>query len=72
MITPEGGRKIADFGIARMPLERNPHADRRDQGSPKYISPEQVVENARSSLGYFSLGVIPTKRDRLHPFNGEA
>jgi eukaryotic-like serine/threonine-protein kinase len=73
MITPEGRAKIADFGIARMRS-----AETRTQtgvilGSPKYISPEQVVgKRADHRSDIFSLGVILYEcLTGATPFNGE-
>src|SRR5207249_6834159 len=43
MITPEGRAKIADFGIARMRSSETRTQTGVIMGSPKYISPEQVV-----------------------------
>ncbi|NIR32765.1 MAG: protein kinase [Gammaproteobacteria bacterium] len=58
MLTPEGGLKIADFGIAHRPRD-----DTTDVsgllGSPRYMSPEQAEEaplNNQTDL--YSLGVV--------------
>ncbi len=73
LITSEGRAKIADFGIARMRS-----AETRTQtgvilGSPKYISPEQVVgKRADHRSDIFSLGVILYQcLTGATPFNGE-
>lgn len=73
LITSEGRAKLADFGIARMRS-----AETRTQtgiilGSPKYISPEQVVgKRADHRSDIFSLGVILYQcLTGATPFNGE-
>jgi serine/threonine-protein kinase len=59
MVTPDGLVKIADFGIARMRS-----ADRGGEyptvlGSPRYMSPEQVLrKRAEQRSDIFSLGVV--------------
>src|SRR6266852_1086446 len=59
MITPEGRAKIADFGIARMRSSETRTQTGVIMGSPKYISPEQVVgKRADHRSDIFSLGVI--------------
>ena len=59
MITPEGRAKIADFGIARMRSSETRTQTGVILGSPKYISPEQVVgKRADHRSDIFSLGVI--------------
>src|SRR5258708_26010172 len=50
MITPEGRAKIADFGIARMRSSETRTQTGVILGSPKYISPEQVV-GKRADIG---------------------
>ena len=58
IITRSGVVKITDFGIAHMPSTSKTHAG-MVLGSPKYMSPEQVVGKAvdgRSDI--FSLGVV--------------
>jgi serine/threonine protein kinase len=73
LITAQGRAKIADFGIARMRS-----AETRTQtgvilGSPKYLSPEQVVgKRADHRSDIFSLGVILYQcLTGGTPFNGE-
>ncbi len=58
IITPEGGVKITDFGIAKIE-QSNLTMEGQFLGTPNYMSPEQVTGEAvdgRSDL--FSLGVV--------------
>ena len=58
IITPEGGVKITDFGIAKIE-QSNLTTEGQFLGTPNYMSPEQVTGDAvdgRSDL--FSLGVV--------------
>jgi serine/threonine protein kinase len=58
MVSPAGVAKITDFGVAHMPASSMTQAG-RILGSPKYIAPEQVLEqpiDPRSDI--FSLGVV--------------
>ena len=73
MITPEGRAKIADFGIARMRSTETRTQTGVILGSPKYISPEQVVgKRADHRSDIFSLGVILYECiTGATPFNGE-
>lgn len=73
MITPEGRAKIADFGIARMRSSETRTQTGIILGSPKYISPEQVVgKRADHRSDIFSLGVILYESiTGATPFNGE-
>jgi len=73
MITPEGRAKIADFGIARMRSSETRTQTGVILGSPKYISPEQVVgKRADHRSDIFSLGVILYQGlTGVTPFNGE-
>jgi eukaryotic-like serine/threonine-protein kinase len=73
MITPEGRAKIADFGIARMRSSETRTQTGVILGSPKYISPEQVVgKRADHRSDTFSLGVILYEcLTGSTPFNGE-
>jgi len=73
LITPEGRAKIADFGIARMRTNESRTQTGVIMGSPKYISPEQVVgKRADHRSDIFSLGVILYQAlTGGTPFNGE-
>ena len=73
MITPEGRAKIADFGIARMRSSETRTQTGVILGSPKYISPEQVVgKRADHRSDIFSLGIILYEcLTGATPFNGE-
>ena len=73
MITPEGRAKIADFGIARMRSSETRTQTGVIMGSPKYISPEQIVgTRADHRSDIFSLGVILYEcLTGATPFNGE-
>jgi serine/threonine protein kinase len=58
MLLPDGGAKLMDFGIARLVLEQETAASSGFQGSPSYMSPEQVAGlrvDGRSDL--YSLAV---------------
>jgi serine/threonine-protein kinase len=59
MVMHDGLVKIADFGIARMrSAERNPD-NTPVLGSPRYMSPEQVLrKRAEAKSDIFSLGVV--------------
>jgi eukaryotic-like serine/threonine-protein kinase len=73
LITPDGRAKIADFGIARMRTNESRTQTGVIMGSPKYISPEQVVgKRADHRSDIFSLGVILYQSlTGGTPFNGE-
>jgi len=73
MITPDGRAKIADFGIARMRSSETRTQTGVILGSPKYISPEQVVgKRADHRSDIFSLGIILYEcLTGATPFNGE-
>jgi len=61
MITPQGRAKIADFGIARMRSSETRTQTGVILGSPKYISPEQVVgKRADHRSDIFSSGSSST------------
>ncbi len=73
LLTAEGRAKIADFGIARMRSSETRTQTGIILGSPKYISPEQVVgKRADHRSDIFSLGVILYQcLTGSTPFNGE-
>jgi serine/threonine-protein kinase len=58
MVSPEGVAKITDFGVVRMPSS-SMTVTGKVLGSPKYICPEQVLEQPLDPRGdIFSLGVV--------------
>jgi serine/threonine-protein kinase len=73
LVTADGRAKIADFGIARMRFSETRTQTGIILGSPKYISPEQVVgKRADHRSDIFSLGVILYQcLTGATPFNGE-
>ncbi len=73
LVTVDGRAKIADFGIARMRSSETRTQTGIILGSPKYISPEQVVgKRADHRSDIFSLGVILYQcLTGSTPFNGE-
>src|SRR6266705_2364911 len=73
LVTVDGRAKIADFGIARMRSSEPRTQTGIILGSPKYISPEQVVgKRADHRSDIFSLGVILYQcLTGSTPFNGD-
>jgi eukaryotic-like serine/threonine-protein kinase len=73
MVLANGGVKITDFGIARLPTGSRTFAG-NVLGSPRYISPEQILGrpvDARSDV--FSLGaVLYEMLTGVAPFAGES
>src|SRR3954447_20824967 len=73
MVTPASPVKITDFGIARMRASGELTQTGMMLGSPKYMSPEQVIgKRADHRSDLFSLGVIVYEMlCGSAPFNGE-
>ncbi len=59
LLSPEGGAKITDFGIARSLAEEGLTADGRVLGTTDYVSPEQALGRpVTGSSDVYSLGVV--------------
>ena len=73
MVVPNGPAKITDFGIARRRSSSDLTQTGMLLGSPKYMSPEQVIgKRADHRSDIFSLGVIVYEMlCGAAPFNGE-
>ncbi|HXU42380.1 MAG TPA: serine/threonine-protein kinase [Burkholderiales bacterium] len=73
MVVPNGPAKITDFGIARRRATSELTQTGMLLGSPKYMSPEQVIgKRADHRSDIFSLGVILYEMVcGAAPFNGE-
>jgi eukaryotic-like serine/threonine-protein kinase len=73
MVVADGPVKITDFGIARMRSAADLTQTGVMLGSPKYMSPEQVIgKRADHRSDIFSLGVILYEMlTGAAPFNGE-
>jgi serine/threonine-protein kinase len=73
MVVANGPVKITDFGIARMRASADLTQTGVMLGSPKYMSPEQVIgKRADHRSDLFSLGVILYEMlTGAAPFNGE-
>ena len=73
MVTADGPVKITDFGIARMRASADLTQTGVMLGSPKYMSPEQVIgKRADHRSDIFSLGVILYEMlTGAAPFSGE-
>jgi serine/threonine protein kinase len=73
MVVADGPVKITDFGIARMRASADLTQTGMMLGSPKYMSPEQVIgKRADHRSDIFSLGVIVYEMlTGAAPFSGE-
>jgi serine/threonine-protein kinase len=73
MVVANGPVKITDFGIARMRASGDLTQTGMMLGSPKYMSPEQVIgKRADNRSDLFSLGIILYEMlSGGAPFNGE-
>jgi serine/threonine protein kinase len=73
MVVANGPVKITDFGIARRRVSSELTQTGMLMGSPKYMSPEQVIgKRADHRSDIFSLGVIVYEMlTGASPFNGE-
>jgi serine/threonine-protein kinase len=73
MVAPGGAAKITDFGIARMRASGDLTQTGMMLGSPKYMSPEQVIgKRADQRSDIFSLGIILYEMlTGATPFNGD-
>src|SRR5580765_494660 len=73
MIVRGGLAKITDFGIARMPASAVKTMTGLILGSPRYMSPEQVIgRNLDYRTDIFSLGVVLYETlTGLPPFDGD-
>ncbi|MDA0276977.1 MAG: serine/threonine-protein kinase [Proteobacteria bacterium] len=73
MVVPNGPVKITDFGIARKRAAQELTQTGSLLGSPKYMSPEQVIgKRAEHQSDIFSLGVILYEMlTGASPFSGE-
>jgi serine/threonine protein kinase len=59
MVTPEGGVKIMDFGIARMRGAEQMTVEGRMMGTPAYMPPEQVLgQEVDGRADLYSVGVV--------------
>ncbi len=74
MVLPNGTVKITDFGIARMRTSAVQTQAGLTMGSPKYMSPEQVLgKRADQRSDIFSLGIILYEMlAGAAPFTGES
>ena len=73
MIVRGGFAKITDFGIARMPASAVKTMTGLILGSPRYMSPEQVIGRALDHrTDIFSLGVVLSEAlTGIPPFDGD-
>lgn len=58
-LTPGGGVKVLDFGIARADFDREGHTTAISYGTPRYMAPEQwLQEPFGAPVDVYALGVV--------------
>jgi len=60
LITPDGGVKVADFGLARLVRENGLTRTHATLGTPRYMAPEQMAGAAGTDhrVDIYALGVV--------------